>query len=228
MCKELTDVTSSRMRVMNHNWSATKQHLHPQSIAEISRHSVLSVDRIRQCETSSESRHKDTKSRPTQSPSSLYRCHWSIITVMQSALPFYHFPHILQYLMCHALWLWSSLIVWSMHVDAGLLTYVSLLYEIMTYRMRETIKCINPLMGTLKLQSYGPLYCSMVMVHWLLMGELLHLYSEEGPGWAAALPSPLLAVPNVTATHKWPVYQLHIIRCGTMITFALYKGLICG
>jgi len=33
--------SSSRMRVMNHNWSATKQHLRPQSVAEISRHSVL-------------------------------------------------------------------------------------------------------------------------------------------------------------------------------------------
>jgi len=30
------------MRVMNHNWSATKQRLRPQSVAEISRHSVLS------------------------------------------------------------------------------------------------------------------------------------------------------------------------------------------
>jgi len=29
---------------MNHNWSATKQRLHPQSVAEISRHSVLSGD----------------------------------------------------------------------------------------------------------------------------------------------------------------------------------------
>jgi len=28
------------MCVMNHNWSATKQRLHPQSVAEISRHSV--------------------------------------------------------------------------------------------------------------------------------------------------------------------------------------------
>ena len=45
---------------MNHNWSASKQRLHPQSVAEISRHSVLSGDRIRQCETSSGSRHKDT------------------------------------------------------------------------------------------------------------------------------------------------------------------------
>jgi len=51
---------TSRMRVMNHNWSATKQRLHPQSVAEISCHSVLSGDRIRQCETSSGSRHKDT------------------------------------------------------------------------------------------------------------------------------------------------------------------------
>ena len=44
--------SSSHMRVVNHNWSATKQRLHPQSVAEISRHSVLSVDRIRQRETS--------------------------------------------------------------------------------------------------------------------------------------------------------------------------------
>jgi len=29
------------MCVINHNWSATKQHLHPQSVAEISRHSVF-------------------------------------------------------------------------------------------------------------------------------------------------------------------------------------------
>ena len=48
------------MRVINHNWSAIKQHFHPQSVAEISRHSVLSGDRIRQCGTSSGSRHKDT------------------------------------------------------------------------------------------------------------------------------------------------------------------------
>jgi len=39
------------MRVIDHNWSATKQRPHPQSVAEISRHSVLSGDRIRQCET---------------------------------------------------------------------------------------------------------------------------------------------------------------------------------
>ena len=52
--------SSSRMRVIYHNWSAMKQRPHPQSVAEISHHSVLSGDRIRQCETSSGSRHKDT------------------------------------------------------------------------------------------------------------------------------------------------------------------------
>ena len=41
--------SSSRMRVIYHNWSAMKQRPHPQSVAEISRHSVLSGDRIRQC-----------------------------------------------------------------------------------------------------------------------------------------------------------------------------------
>ena len=55
-----TTLSFSRMRVIYHNWSATKQRPHPQSVAEISRHSVLSGDRIRQCETSSGSRHKDT------------------------------------------------------------------------------------------------------------------------------------------------------------------------
>ena len=34
--------SSSRMRVINRNWSATKQRPHPQSVAEISHHSVLS------------------------------------------------------------------------------------------------------------------------------------------------------------------------------------------
>jgi len=36
--------SSSRMRVVNHNWSATKQRLHLQSVAEINRRSVLLGD----------------------------------------------------------------------------------------------------------------------------------------------------------------------------------------
>jgi len=35
--------SSSRMLVMNHNWSARKQRLHLQSVAGISRHSALSA-----------------------------------------------------------------------------------------------------------------------------------------------------------------------------------------
>ena len=45
--------SSSRMRVVYHNWSATKQRPHLQSVAEISRHSVLSGDRIRQFDSDS-------------------------------------------------------------------------------------------------------------------------------------------------------------------------------
>jgi len=61
------------MRVMNHNWSATKQPLYLQSVAGISRHSVLSGDRIQQCETSPGSLSEDdeTESRLcTQLPAS--------------------------------------------------------------------------------------------------------------------------------------------------------------
>jgi len=42
-----TSSSSSRMRVMNHNWSVTKQRLHPQSVAEISRHSVITMHSCR-------------------------------------------------------------------------------------------------------------------------------------------------------------------------------------
>jgi len=34
------------MHAMNHNWSATKQHFHPQSVADRSRHLILSGNRM--------------------------------------------------------------------------------------------------------------------------------------------------------------------------------------
>ena len=37
------------------------------------------------------------------------------------------------------------------------------------------------------------------MAHWPLMGGLLHLVQRRGERWHRALPSPLFAVPNVTA-----------------------------
>ena len=45
-------------------------------------------------------------------------------------------------------------------------------------------------------------------------------YSKEGPGRAAILPSPLLAVPNVTA---------HPLTASVPVTVFLYDGpLLCG
>jgi len=43
------------------------------------------------------------------------------------------------------------------------------------------------------------------------MGGCYIWYSEDGPGRAGAPPSPLLAVPNVTATHQRPVYTNFIL-----------------
>ena len=39
-------LAAQSMHVMNHNWSAMKQRLHLQSVAEISHHSVLLGDRF--------------------------------------------------------------------------------------------------------------------------------------------------------------------------------------
>jgi len=44
---------------------------------------------------------------------------------------------------------------------------------------------------------------------------------QGGTGRASAPLSPLLALPNVIATHQRLVYLLHSIRCGTIIAFAL-------
>jgi len=68
--------------------------------------------------------------------------------------------------------------------------------------------------------NYSARSNNMKLVHWPLMGGLLHWYSEEGPGRAAAPPSPLFAVPNVTA---------HSSAASVPITVLLYDGpLLCG
>jgi len=46
----------------------------------------------------------------------------------------------------------------------------------------------NPLMGTLTLQSNGPLYRNTVIGHWPLMGGLLHLV-QRGGAWAGCGPA---------------------------------------
>ena len=57
----------------------------------------------------------------------------------------------------------------------------------------------NPSIGTLKLQSNGPLYSNAVIGTLAVDGWAVIQYSEEGPGQAAAPPSPLIAVPNVNS-----------------------------
>jgi len=102
----MCDINSSCMRVMNHSWSATKQHLHLQSAAEISCHSVLSGDRIWQCGTSSGSRHKDTDQCKSPFPSAgtavsltqlqqtQWTYDWSAISEVQYSCTFHVFPSI--------------------------------------------------------------------------------------------------------------------------------------
>ena len=60
---------------------------------------------------------------------------------------------------------------------------------------------LNPLISTLKPQSNGPSYSNGLqwLVHWPLMGGLLHLVQRGGTGRGRSPPRPLLAVPNVTA-----------------------------
>jgi len=58
-----------------------------------------------------------------------------------------------------------------------------------------TITLFNPLMGT---SNYSATSNDMKLVHWPLMGGLLHLVQREGPGRGRSPARPLLAVPNVT------------------------------
>jgi len=81
-------------------------------------------------------------------------------------------------------------------------------------------------MTTLKPQSNGPLYSNTVICTLAVDGWAVGCYiwySEEGPGRAAAPPSPIFAVLNVTAHPSTPLYQLHIIRCGTILAFVLLR-----
>ena len=63
--------------------------------------------------------------------------------------------------------------------------------------------------------NYSTTSNNMKLVHGPLMGGLLHLVQGGGPGRAAAPPSPLLGVPNVTA---------HPSTASVPITVLLYDG----
>ena len=63
--------------------------------------------------------------------------------------------------------------------------------------LNELLPTINPLIPTLKPQSNGQQYGDWYIGRWWVSCYIW--YSEEGPGRAGAPPSPLIAVPNVTA-----------------------------
>ena len=73
---------------------------------------------------------------------------------------------------------------------------------------------VNPLESR---GNYSATSTNMKLVHWPLMGGLLHLVSEEGTGRGPSPPSPLLTVPNVTA---------HPSTASIPITVLLYNGLL--
>ena len=72
------------------------------------------------------------------------------------------------------------------------------------------LSCINSLECT---GNYSATSNDAKLVHWPLMGGLLHLVQR---GRAAAPPSPLLAVPNVTAAHP--------STASVPITVLMYNG----
>jgi len=76
-------------------------------------------------------------------------------------------------------------------------------------------------MSTLKPQSNGPLYSNM------MIGTL------AVNGWAVTFGTARRVLGGLRprqyaprqSTHQRPAYQLYIVRCGTIISFAHYKGL---
>ena len=70
----------------------------------------------------------------------------------------------------------------------------------------------NPLMGTLKPQSNGPLYSNTMIGTLAVDGWAVNMVQRRG----------VLCRPHCTkqTTRQWPVYQLHIIQCGGIITCA--------
>jgi len=96
------------------------------------------------------------------------------------------------------------------------LRYVTLRYYLLL------IAKLNPLIATLKPQSNGPSYSNTVIGTLAVDGW----YSEEGTVRGPSPPRHLLTVPNVTAQPSTAsaVYQLRIIRCGTIILHLESKG----
>jgi len=74
--------------------------------------------------------------------------------------------------------------------------------------------------ATLKPQSNGPSYSNTVIGTLVVDGWAVTFgTARRGLGEAAARPVPSLLYQTWQPTHQRPVYQLRIIRCGTIIAF---------
>ena len=81
----------------------------------------------------------------------------------------------------------------------------------------ETKEAVNPLECR---GDYSATPSNMKLIHWLLVGGVLHLVQREGTGWGHSPPWPLFAVPNVTT---------HPSMASAPITILQYNGpLLCG
>ena len=83
----------------------------------------------------------------------------------------------------------------------------------------------NPLTGTLKRQSNGPLYINMVIGTLAVGGWAVTFGTARRKlSGASARPGPSSLYQMLQHTHQRPVYKLHIIRCGTTIMPLASKG----
>ena len=81
---------------------------------------------------------------------------------------------------------------------------------------------LNPLMRTLKPQSNGPLYRSVV-IGTLAVDEWAITFDTARRGLGRLRPRPVtsLLYQMLQPTHQQPVYKLYIIWCGTIIACGL-------
>ena len=117
-----------------------------------------------------------------------------------------------------SLWLWyhltieRSLLFFDVSIMCLLLKrkfvdYSSSESEMKTEILAVRVVSFNPLIPTLKLQSNGHYTAMRWLVHWPLMGWLLHLV-QWGRAWAGC--GPIQSPPRYTkcnGTHQRPVYQ---------------------
>ena len=80
----------------------------------------------------------------------------------------------------------------------------------------------NPLFASLKQQSNGPSHSNTVIGTLAVDGWAVTFgAARRGLGGAAARPGPSSLYQMQQPTHQRPVYELRIIRCGTIIAFGV-------